>query len=99
LHDACIVDICEVTDEEPNDAAVTTKVVPGCKALVAKHVGPYDTIYMAYQAISKYAEQNGLTRTGPNREVFEKGPSQEENPANFVTCVVVPFAELRITRY
>jgi len=85
-----VVDVCEPSAEEPDNPAVKIKVVPGVRALVAQHTGPYDTIYMAYQAINRYAAENGLKLTGPSREIFVKGPNVEENPANFVTIVVVP---------
>lgn len=86
-----VVDVCEATAAEPNNPEVKTKVVPGVKALVVTHVGPYDTIYMAYMAIQKYAAENGLTLTSHNREVFVKGPNLEENPLNYVTEIVAPF--------
>lgn len=88
-----VVDVCEPTVETPDNEVVLTKTVPGVKALVAQHIGSYDTVYMAYQAITKYARENGYTLTGPNREIFVKGPNMEENPANYVTLVAVPFEE------
>lgn len=85
-----VVDVCEPTAEEPDNPAVKTKVVPKTRALVTRHIGPYDTIYMAYQAINQYAQANSYKIAGPSREIFEKGPNMEEHPANFVTMVVVP---------
>lgn len=87
-----VVDVCEPTAEEPNNPAVKTKVVPGIRALVTRHTGPYNTVYMAYQAINQYAAANSYKIAGPSREIFEKGPNMEENPANFVTVVAVPLA-------
>lgn len=85
-----IVDVCEPTAEEPDNPAVKTKVVPGVRALVTQHIGPYDTAYLAYQAINQYATANGHKLASPSREIFVKGPNTEENPANFVTMVAVP---------
>lgn len=85
-----IVDVCELTAEESDNSAVKTKVVPGVRALVTQHIGPYDTIYMAYQAINQYAEANGHKLAAPSREIFVKGPNTEEPPANFVTIVAIP---------
>lgn len=79
-----VVDVCEPTAEQPNNPEVKIKEVPSTKALVARHTGPYDTIYMAYKAMT--------TLTGSNREMFVKGPNLESDPANFVTDVVVPLA-------
>jgi effector-binding domain-containing protein len=85
-----VVDVCEATAEESTDPAVKIKEVPGVRALVARHVGPYDTVFMAYQAISKYAVEHGIKLATPSRELFLKGPTTEKNPAKFVTDVVVP---------
>lgn len=84
-----VVDVCEPTAEEPDNPAVKTKVVPGVQALVTQHIGSYDAVYMAYQAINQYAAANGYKLAAPSREIFVKGPNTEGNPANFVTMVAV----------
>jgi len=90
-----VVDVCEATAEEPNNPAVKTKILPSIKVLSVKHIGPYDTVYLAYQAIQKYATENGFTLTDSNREIFVKGPNLEENPQKYITEIVVPFIEMK----
>lgn len=85
-----VVDVCEATAEMPDDPEVAVKAVPGVTALVARHIGPYDTIYQAYGAVRKYADEKGIALSGPSREVFIKGPNLEDDPAKYITDVIIP---------
>jgi effector-binding domain-containing protein len=85
-----IMDICVPTMEESNNPSVKIKTVLGIKALIARHIGTYNTIYMAFQAIAQYAAEHRIKLGTPSREIFIKGPNMEENPAKYITDVVIP---------
>lgn len=93
--------------EKNVDIAVTVPVTPGSKPVppvtvetlhaetVASltRIGPYDDFSPAYQALFGWVEANGYKVTGPNREVYLRGPSDGITPDEYVTEILVPIAK------
>lgn len=86
------MELCVPTAETPIGNGITVKEMPRIKAVCATHVGPYETIYYAYEAIDRYALENNLTLQPPFREVFIKGPGMfiKGNPNKYITEILFP---------
>ncbi|OPX65451.1 MAG: Bacterial transcription activator, effector binding domain [Methanomassiliicoccales archaeon PtaB.Bin134] len=41
----------------------------------AIHKGPYDTVGEAWGRVLKFAQENGLKRNGPDREIYLNDPT------------------------
>lgn len=75
----------------PGEGEVKGRVLPGGKFLSTMHLGPYDTVGSAYEALITYAKENGMEPTAPSREVYLVGPGQEGvAPADYRTEVLMP---------
>lgn len=74
---------------------IQLKVLPATKGVATIHVGPYDKIGNAYQAIHDYAKQKGLELDLPSREIYLKGPGMlfKGNPNKYRTELFVPIKE------
>jgi len=85
------MEVCmPVVGEGKGEGEIEYRVLPGGRALSTTHVGPYDSIGGAYQAILVYAKQNGIKLTGPCREIYLTDPNQVKSPAENVTEVLFP---------
>lgn len=89
------MELCVPTAEDPKGNGVTVKDMPRIKAICLTHVGPYETIQYAYEAIDGYAQENKLTLQPPFREVFIKGPGMliKGNPEKYITEIMFPLKE------
>jgi len=61
------------------------------RAVQCLHVGPYDRIGAAYDAVTAWMAERGLQHAGPPREFYLNDP-QEAPPGELRTRVVVPVA-------
>ena len=68
------------------------KELPKINALCTTHTGSYDTLNLAYKAISDYAAENSIELDLPSREYYIKGPGMvfKGNPEKYVTEIVIP---------
>jgi DNA-binding transcriptional MerR regulator len=60
------------------------------RAIVYRHVGPYDALHEAYAVLERAMAAAGLTPTGPARESYETNPEEEPDPQKWVTEIVWP---------
>ena len=58
----------------------------------AIHRGPYSTLNLVYAALLGWIEENRYRIIGPNREVYLRGGSQQDNP-DYMTEVQFPVAK------
>ena len=86
------MDLCVPTAENPNGNGISVKEIPRIKAVCVTHVGSYETMQYAYEAIDRYAQENKLTLQPPFLEVFIKGPGMvmKGNPDKYITEVQFP---------
>jgi effector-binding domain-containing protein len=63
--------------------------IPGGKAAACLHVGPYDQVGAAYEALQKWMQANGHVPTGVAYEFYLNDP-QATPPAELQTQVVFP---------
>jgi len=89
------MELCVPTAETPNGNGVSVKNVPRIKAICVTHVGPYETMWHAYEAIDCYSRENNLTLHPPFREVYIKGPGMvlKGNPNKYITEILFPIKE------
>lgn len=75
--------------------AMNPETKQGDMELCVTHVGSYETLPLAYDAIDKYAADNGLLLEPPFREVFIKGPGMlmRGNPDKYITEIQFPVKE------
>jgi effector-binding domain-containing protein len=89
------MELCVPTAEIPSGNGVAAKDLPRIKAVCVTHIGPYETIHYAYEAIDRYAQEKMLTLQPPFREVFIKGPGMliKGNPNKYITEIQFPLKE------
>lgn len=86
------IELCVPTNETPVGNGVEIKEIPRIKAVCLIHEGSYETLNKAYEAIDKYADENGIELCSPFREVFIKGPGMffKGNPDKYITEIQFP---------
>lgn len=67
-------------------------MLPGGPAAVTVHMGPYDKLELAYNALQAWMKENGKQPAGAPWEVYWTDPGQVPNPAEWKTEVFWPIA-------
>jgi effector-binding domain-containing protein len=65
-------------------------VLPAGRAVVAMHVGPYDTLGETYEAVMAWMREHGLQPVGPMWECYVTDPGENPDPATWETKIVWP---------
>ncbi|MGF3194915.1 GyrI-like domain-containing protein [Facklamia sp. P13055] len=86
------IELCVPTNEEPIGNGIEVKILPRIKAVCVTHIGTYETLYKAYEAIDRYSKENVLEISPPFRELFIKGPGMvfKGNPEKYITEIQFP---------
>lgn len=89
------MDLCVPTEETPAGNGIEVKEIPNIKAVCTAHIGSYETLYHAYEAIDRYAADHKLQLQPPFREVYVKGPGMflKGNPNKYITEIQFPIRE------
>ena len=71
---------------------ISLKELPAVEGISTIHIGPYEKIGNAYQALSDYAKDKGLKLDLPTREEYLKGPGMlfKGNPNKYQTELFMP---------
>ena len=64
--------------------------LPTVQVASVLHQGPYDTLSLAYQAILQWINNNNYQITGPDREIYLRGPGRNVKPTAYVTEIQFP---------
>ena len=64
--------------------------LPGGEALVTVHMGPYEELENAYDALMTYVDEHGLSPGDTMWEVYWTDPGEEPDPDNWKTEVFLP---------
>lgn len=93
--DAAIEVCVPVRKEIPVKDDIVIKTIPLTNGLSTIHVGPYDKIGNAYQAIHDYAQKQNIELALPSRETYLKGPGMlfMGNPNKYRTELFIPIKE------
>jgi effector-binding domain-containing protein len=90
-HDVDVEAAVPVIAASPGEGAVTVRELPGAETMACVlHEGSYDSISQAYTALMTWIEANAYRTTGPNREIYLRGPESGGDPATYVTEVQFP---------
>lgn len=73
------------------DENLANKTLPPIQAATCMHVGPYDGLCDAYEAVFTWINQNGYQAIFPTREISYNDP-QTTPPEKLVTEIIVPIA-------
>ena len=82
-----------ITGNLPSHKKVTVRQLPEIESAACLiHKGPYENFNQAYKALMNWLEANGYQISGPNREIYLKGPGRflKGNPADYVTEIQLP---------
>ena len=71
------MEICVPVRKTVIASDIVCKTLPAVKAVCTTHIGSYETIHNAYQALFSYVNEKGLNLIRPSREVYIKGPGME----------------------
>ena len=66
------------------------ETLPGGRALVLEHKGPYDQLGRSYRLMSEAMERHGLTPAGDPVEVYVSNPEEVPDPNDYVTIIEWP---------
>ncbi len=64
----------------------------GGRALQVRHVGPYETMTPAYEALAAWMKEHGVRPSEDAREVYLTDPSVVPDPRRWETLIVQPIA-------
>ncbi len=67
--------------------------LPGGQVAVTIHIGPYDQMEPAYQALASWVSEHGGELAEDAWEVYFSDPSTEPDPATWRTEVVQPYRQ------
>jgi DNA-binding transcriptional MerR regulator len=81
------IEACVPVSKEVNRGEVTSRTLPGGRAVTLIHRGPYETLGDSYKIILDHVKQRNLCVQTPFREVYLKGPGMifRGNPKKYVT--------------
>jgi effector-binding domain-containing protein len=80
-----------IQGEIPGDTGVESSSLPGGNVAVVTHIGPYDQMTPAYDAIAEWMANHGHDPDGPAWEVYYSDAVAEPDPSNWKTEIVQPY--------
>jgi AraC family transcriptional regulator len=80
-----------VSGPAEGEGRIEAKELPGGRAAVAMHEGPYETIGQVHEALDAFVHERGGHGETP-REVYHVRPDDDPDPASWRTEVVYPIA-------
>lgn len=89
-----------IIGELPDTDRIKVKILEGVKEMATVvHKGPFQTLHMAYSAISKWIEDNKYEIIGAQRELYLKGESLTNDPNEYITEMQFPVRKLMHKQY
>jgi len=76
-----------VPDDVEVEAPVEIAEYPAARALLMKHVGPYEELGRSYRVLAEQLEERGLTPASAPIEWYESDPQQVPDPKDYVTII------------
>lgn len=74
----------------PGEGRVRARELPGGEVAVTTHVGRYEGLVTAGEALAAWVRAQGREAAGPNWEVYVTGPGDDADPARWRTEIVKP---------
>ena len=85
-----------VAGPAPVDDRIKAHVLPETTIVRTTHVGPYEELGTAYQALSEWVDDHGYAAAGPIRERYLTGPSLEVPPSEYRTEIDMPIQPVAV---
>ena len=82
-----------VAGEDTVAGDVELSSLPGGMVAVVIHIGPYDAMMPAYQAITDWLAERGARAEGPPWEVYHSDPDEQPDPATWRTEIHQPYSK------
>lgn len=80
-----------VAEFGPGSDRIKFRILEGVKEMACViHKGPYESLHLAYNAVSVWLEKNKYQITGPVRECYLKGNWDEPDPNQWITELQFP---------
>lgn len=79
-----------VAGDVPARPPVEVATYAAARALVFRHVGPYEELGRSYRLMSEAIEENGLTKAGDPVEWYVTDPGEVADPKDYVTIIEWP---------
>lgn len=79
-----------VPEDVEAGSSVEVTTYPATRALVAKHVGPYEELGRSYRLIAEAMEKQGLVSADDPVEWYESDPQEVRDPKDYVTLIEWP---------
>lgn len=83
--------IFPLTQAVPGSGRMQAVLLDGGDAVQVLHVGPYDQMEPAYEAVQAWLRDTGHLATEPPREVYLSDPAVDPDPLTWRTLVVQPY--------
>jgi effector-binding domain-containing protein len=74
-----------------DDDEVVASSLPGGPHATTVHVGPYEGLGAAYEALEAWVAERGGEPAGDPWEIYESDPTEQPDPATWRTQVILPF--------
>ncbi len=74
------------------DTGIMAGELPGGRAAVTVHKGPYDSLGDAHMALDRWMAENGETASGAPWEVYLTDPGEVPDPADWLTEITWPIS-------
>lgn len=74
----------------PEADGVVSRVVPAMTVACTLHVGPYERLETAYQAVTQWVDEHGFAAAGPILERYLNGPGDTTTPSEYRTEIELP---------
>jgi len=79
-----------VAEPQPGEGRITAGELPGGTVAVTVHVGPYEELPVAHDAIDAWLKENGKKSRGPQWESYVTDPGKEPDPHKRQTELLWP---------
>jgi effector-binding domain-containing protein len=86
--------VVPVAREIPVTGRLVADVLPAATVAQTIHVGPYEKLGEAYEALRKWMEHQGFAPAGPVREHYETGVADGLPPEQYRTRIEMPIVEV-----
>ncbi len=75
---------------------IRARLLPAATVAETLHVGPYDELTKAYDALHEWVARQGLESAGPHRELYLNEPGPDLPPSAYRTVIQVPIQEVAV---
>jgi effector-binding domain-containing protein len=75
------------------NATVQPSELPGGTVATTVHIGPYDGLGAAHEALQAWAREHDKTPAGGPWESYVTGPGRESDPSKYKTILYLPLED------